>query len=129
MSDPWESLALGPEGTYAFAPDMAAELFALLATIAEQAAEPAAPAARRTTLLRQLALMDRLCEAGGDSRGRSLLKLAAGRLSDVDQEHGTGRGSIPAGDRCWELDPVGYVRQEYDQWLSDAESGDGAERR
>jgi hypothetical protein len=116
MTDPWESLALGPDQTYAFAPDMAAELFDLLATVAEQATEQTNDIARRTTLLRQLALMDRLCEAGGGALGQHKLTLAAGRLADYDHKHATGHGPIPAADRAWELDPVGYVRQEY-AWL------------
>jgi hypothetical protein len=118
-TDPWESLALGPDQTYNFAPDMAAELASLLTEAVEQAIEPAWTHQRRTLLLRQLALMDRLSELDGGALGAARLKLAAARLADFDQEHHTGRGRVPAGDRAWELDPVGYVRQEYSQWLED----------
>lgn len=123
MKDPWESLALGPDQTYAFAPDMAAELAELLAETAELAAGPATRFQRRAVLLRQLALMDRLCEAGGGALGASRLKLAALRLVDFDQRHGTDSGPIPTAERAWELDPVGYVRQEYAELLDQGGPG------
>lgn len=120
-NDPWESLALGPDQTYGFAPDMAAELAALLAETTQLATGPAGRFDKRKVLLRQVALMDRLAEAGGGALGASRLRLAAARLVDFDQKHDTGRGRIPASDRAWELDPVGYVRQEYARLLGDTD--------
>lgn len=119
MEDPWESLALGPDQTYEFAPDMAAELAELLAETAELAAGPATRLQRRMVLLRQLALIDRLCEVSGGALGASRLKLAAAHLVDFDLKHGGCLGGLPTSERAWELDPIGYVRQEYTELLNE----------
>jgi hypothetical protein len=122
MTDQHASLELSPDKAYGFAPDLAMELYDLLAVVAQQAAEPTTEvAAQRLTLLRAAALMDRLQLVDEGPLGHGRLKLAAAQLTDCDRAHGTGRGPIPVDDRRWELDPVGYIRQEYTQLLDDGD--------
>jgi hypothetical protein len=78
----------------------------------------AGPEQVRTYLLRRAVLADRLApvlpeplydgstyEQDAAETGQSLL--------DHDRAHRSHRGPVPAGDRRWDADPVGYVRQEH----------------
>ncbi|MGP3637938.1 hypothetical protein ACTU45_32220 [Streptomyces sp. 24-1644] len=112
---------------YAEAPPIARETVALLRLCRELGDErpsyypPASVNEIREVLLREAALIDRLALADPESNGDAL--KAALELKEFDTRQGLGPGAtfegvVPPYADQWADDPRGYVRQEYEHWLT-----------
>ncbi|MEU5221009.1 hypothetical protein AB0G79_33080 [Streptomyces sp. NPDC020807] len=116
-----------PATAYAEAPPIARETIALLRLRRELGDErpawypPVGVHETREILLREAALLDRLAltdaEAGPDAFA------AAEAIRDFDAArglgpNGTSEGPVPPDAQQWQDDPRGYVRMEYEHWLT-----------
>lgn len=118
---------MSAENAYAEAPPTARETIGLLRLRRELGDErpayfpPAGVHEIREILLREAALIDRLALADIEATAEALQAAEALRSFDADRGLGPGatfEGPVPPDDPRWEGDARGYVRLEYQRWLT-----------